>query len=207
MFSNLISQLKEQSALDKLDAVLEEVPKVRKELGYPPLVTPTSQLVGTQAVFNILSGERYKLVSNEVRDYTKGYYGRPPVPIDKKVKRKLIGNEKPIQCRPADLLQPEFNKIPQEVQPYIESEEDKLTYALFPQVASEFFKKRQTKRRKPTATQTPEQQKLEEVAALATALTVFLKSTTGIKALIPKRNTRSSKITPWVLATRQELIR
>jgi oxaloacetate decarboxylase alpha subunit len=205
MFSNLISQLKEQNALDKLNAVLEEVPKVRKELGYPPLVTPTSQLVGTQAVFNVLQGERYKLVSKEVKDYTKGYYGRPPAAIDKEIKKKIIGDDEPIKCRPADLLEPELNKIPKEILYHIESEEDRLTYALFPQVAAEFFKKRHAKQKEKELALTPEQQKLEEIAALSTAIAAFLKSTTEVKAVIPTRKTRSTRITPWVLATRQEL--
>lgn len=204
MFSNLISQLKEQNALDKLNVVLEEVPKVRRELGYPPLVTPTSQLVGTQAVFNVLTGERYKIISKEVKEYTRGYYGKPPALIDNGIKKKIIGNEEPIKCRPADLLEPELNKIPKDIQPYIESEEDTLTYALFPQVAVEFFKKRQVKQKEKTAVLTSEEQKLEEVAALSTAVAVFLKSIGEVKAVIPTRKTRSTRISQWVLAIRQE---
>jgi len=123
MFSNLLEQLREQNALERLDEVLEEVPKVRKELGYPPLVTPTSQLVGIQAVFNVLSGKRYSIVPKEVKDYVKGLYGKPPAPINEKVKRKVIGKEKPITCRPADLLEPVLDKIPDDVKPYIESDE------------------------------------------------------------------------------------
>jgi len=207
MFSNLISQLKEQNALDKLDAVLKEVPRVRKELGYPPLVTPTSQLVGTQAVFNVLSGERYKIVSKEVKDYVKGFYGKPPAAIDEKIKKKIIGDEEPIQCRPADLLEPELGKIPSEIKPYIESEEDELTYALFPKVAAEFFKKREAKRKEKAAALSPEQQELEEVAALSVAVAAFLKSTHEVKAVIPVRKMGIGRLSPWVLAARQELVR
>jgi pyruvate/oxaloacetate carboxyltransferase len=205
MFSNLISQLKEQNALNRLDAVLKEVPHVREDLGYPPLVTPTSQLVGTQAVFNVLSDERYKIVPNEVRDYVKGFYGRPPAPINEDIKRKIIGDEEPIQCRPADLLELQLDKIPEDVKPYIRSEEDKLTYALFPKVAVEFFKKREARRKEKVAALTPEQQELEEVAALSVAVAAFLKSTRAIKAVIPTRKVGKRTITPWVLAARQEL--
>ena len=131
MFSNLLEQLKEQNALHRLKEVLEEVPRVRKELGYPPLVTPTSQLVGIQAVFNVLSGKRYSIVPNEIKDYVKGLYGRPPAPIDQKVKKKIIGDEEPITCRPADLLESALDKIPEEVKPYIESEEDRCLHPCF----------------------------------------------------------------------------
>ena len=119
MFSNLLEQLREQKALDRLNEVLEEVPKVRKELGYPPLVTPTSQLVGIQAVLNVISGKRYSIVPKEIKDYVKGLYGKPPAPIDEKIKKKIIGDEKPITCRPADLLEPALDKIPDDVKPYI----------------------------------------------------------------------------------------
>lgn len=110
MLSNLVSQLKEQKAMDKYDEVLKETARVRKDLGYPPLVTPTSQIVGTQAVFNVVLGERYKMISKEVKDYIRGLYGRPPAPIDPEVRKKAIGDEKPITCRPADLLSPEYEK-------------------------------------------------------------------------------------------------
>ena len=207
MFSNLISQLREQNAMDKLDMVLKEVPHVREELGYPPLVTPTSQLVGTQAVFNVLSGERYKIVPKEVRDYVKGFYGRSPAPINEKIKRKIIGDEVPIKCRPADLLEPELGRIPREVRPYIESEEDELTYALFPKVAVDFFRKRKAKREEKHVSLTPEEQELEEIAALSVALASFLRSTREVKAVIPLRKHRDRGISPWVLAARQDLAR
>ncbi|UCE95134.1 MAG: oxaloacetate decarboxylase subunit alpha [Candidatus Bathyarchaeota archaeon] len=203
MFSNLISQLKEQNALDKLEEVLEEVPHVREELGYPPLVTPTSQLVGTQAVFNVLSDERYKIVSKEVKNYVKGLYGRPPALIKQKMMKKIIGDEKPIKCRPADLLEPELGKISAEVKPYIENDEDELTYALFPNAALEFFKKRKEK----TMSIAPELQELEKVAALSVALATFLRHTREVKLVTPARKAKTGRISPWVLAARQNLIR
>jgi len=119
----------------------------------------------------------------------------------------IIGDEKSIQCRPADLIEPELNKIPEEIQPYIGSDEDTLTYALFPQVAAEFFKKREARRKEKAAALTPEEQELEEVAALSAAVAAFLKSTREVKAVIPTRKPGARKITPWVLAARQELAR
>ena len=142
MLSNLISQLESQNRLDLFDEVLKEVPKVRKDLGYPPLVTPTSQIVGTQAVFNVITGERYKMVPNEVKDYVKGLYGQPAVPISDDIKQKIIGDEKVVSCRPADLMEPQLQSIKEEMKEYLEQEEDVLTYALFPQVATNFFKDR-----------------------------------------------------------------
>jgi pyruvate/oxaloacetate carboxyltransferase len=207
MFSNLISQLREQNAENRLDDVLKEVPRVRKELGYPPLVTPTSQLVGTQAVFNVLSGERYKIVPKEIKDYVKGLYGRPPAPINEEIRKKIIGNEEPIQSRPADLLEPELGKIPEDTKPYVESEEDELTYALFPKVATDFFKKREAKRKTQASVLTPEQQELEEVAALSVAVAAFVKSTHEVKAVIPARRTGNGRTSLWVLAARQEMVR
>ncbi len=142
MISNLVSQLKEQKSLDRLDDVLEEIPRVRKELGFPPLVTPTSQVVGVQAVFNVLMGERYKVIPDEVKDYIRGLYGRPPGQIDEEVRKKAIGEEKIITCRPADLLEPQLDRLDAEVERYIEQEEDQLTYLLFPQVGLKFLKNR-----------------------------------------------------------------
>jgi len=204
MFSNLLEQLKEQKALHRLKEVLEEVPKVRKELGYPPLVTPTSQLVGIQAVLNVISGERYSIVPKEIKDYVKGLYGKPPAPIDPKVKKKIIGEEKPITTRPADLLEPALNRIPEDVKAYIESEEDKLTYALFPQTALEFFRKRKTRREEVKTAVLPERLlELEEVGAISAAVATYLASSRGTKALIPikPKSSRSN----WVLAGRQSL--
>ncbi len=148
MMSNLISQLQEQNALDRYEEVLKEIPRVREDLGYPPLVTPTSQIVGIQAVMNVLFGERYKVVSKEVKNYVKGYYGRPPAPIKEEIKKKIIGDEEPITVRPADLLPPELEKARKELNGYMEKEEDVLTYALFPQVAMKFFRDREAKKYK-----------------------------------------------------------
>lgn len=148
MLSNLVSQLESQGALDRFEEVLEEVPKVREDLGYPPLVTPMSQMVGTTAVFNVLLGERYKMVPKEAKNYVKGLYGRPAVPIKEEIKKKIIGDEEVFTGRPADLLEPELDKLREEIKQYIEQEEDVLSYALFPQVALDFFKYRQVEKYK-----------------------------------------------------------
>ena len=142
MLSNLVSQLKEQDALDKFDDVLKEMPQVRAELGYPPLVTPTSQIVGTQAVLNVLMGERYKVIPKEVKDYVRGLYGRPPQKISDEIVAKIIGDEEPITCRPADLLEPEYEKAKKEAEEMgiVKKEEDILTYALYPAIAPAFLK-------------------------------------------------------------------
>jgi pyruvate/oxaloacetate carboxyltransferase len=204
MFSNLLEQLREQKALNRLNEVLEEVPKVRKELGYPPLVTPTSQLVGIQAVCNVLSGKRYSIVPKEIKDYVKGFYGKPPAPIDPKVKKKIIGEEEPITCRPADLLEPVLDKIPAEVKPYIGNEEDKITYVLFPQTALEFFKRREVQREEAKPAISPERiAELEEVAAVSVAVATYVTSSYGVKALIPARI--KGVTSSWVLAGRQSL--
>ena len=204
MFSNLLEQLREQKALDRLSEVLEEVPRVRKELGYPPLVTPTSQLVGIQAVLNVISGKRYSIVPKEIKDYVKGLYGKPPAPIDPKIRKKIIGDEQPITTRPADQLEPALDKIPNEVRLYIETEEDKITYALFPQIALEFFKKRKTKREEAKTAIPPERlAELEEVAALSATVATYLTSSASIKALMQTRP--KGVISPWVLAGRQTL--
>ncbi len=142
MLSNLISQLKEQGAGEKLEEVLQEVPKVRKDLGYPPLVTPTSQIVGTQAVLNVISGERYKMISKETKGLVRGDYGRLPAEPDADVVKKCIGNEERITCRPADLLKPEYEKYKKEMEQYYTKEEDVLSYCMFPQVSEKFFKQR-----------------------------------------------------------------
>ena len=128
--------------MDKYRDCLAEVPKVRKELGYPPLVTPTSQIVGTQAVFNVLIGERYKVVPTEVKNYVLGYYGRPPAPIDPEVQKKIIGDEQPITVRPADLIEPGLEKAKKAIAPYLQKPEDILSQAIFPQVAPNFLKER-----------------------------------------------------------------
>ena len=142
MLSNLLSQLKQAGKEDQLDKVLEEVPRVRKDSGYPPLVTPTSQIVGTQAVFNVITGERYKICTNEFKGLVAGEYGTTPMPIDPEFQKKIIGDQKVITCRPADLLEPELDKLRSEIAEWIEQPEDVLSYAQFPKVAIDFFKKR-----------------------------------------------------------------
>jgi pyruvate carboxylase subunit B len=141
MLSNLVSQLVEQKAMDKYEEVLVEIPKVRKDLGYPPLVTPTSQIVGTQAVLNVITGDRYKMVPKEVKDYVKGLYGKSPAMIDPKVRLKVLCDEEPITVRPADLLAPEYENAKKEVDALklAKQDEDYLTYALYPQVALKFL--------------------------------------------------------------------
>lgn len=206
MFSNLISQLKEQNAMNRLKEVLEEVPKVRKDLGYPPLVTPTSQIVGTQAVLNVISGERYKIVPKEVKDYVKGLYGKSPSPISEKIRKKIIGNEEVITQRPADLLKPELNNIPKEAKPYLKNEEDKLTYILFPKAAIEFFKKRETQQEDKLSQLTAEEkEQLKKVAAVSAAIAVFISSTKEAKAVIPQRKTETVSL--WTLTSRQALLK
>ena len=142
MLSNLISQLKEQGAIDRYTDVLDEMPRVRKDMGYPPLVTPTSQIVGIQSVMNVLGGERYKTVSNEVKEYMKGMYGKSPAPVDPEISKKIIGDEEVITCRPADLLEGEFEKFKKEGEEkgFVKSDEDALTYALYPPIAPKFLK-------------------------------------------------------------------
>ncbi|MEI8243949.1 MAG: pyruvate carboxylase subunit B [bacterium] len=141
MISNLRSQLQQQGALDRLGEVLEELPRARQDLGYPPLVTPTSQIVGVQSVMNVLAGERYGMVPQETKDYVKGLYGRSPAPIDPEIAKKILAGEKPITCRPADLLQPRLPIAAKELDPkLIQAEEDILSYCLFPEVALGYFK-------------------------------------------------------------------
>lgn len=143
MLSNLLSQLTEQGLQDKYEEVLAEVPKVRADLGYPPLVTPLSQMVGTQALMNVISGERYKLVPSEIKDYVKGLYGQSPAPIKDEIKEIIIGDAEVITVRPADLLAPQLPAFREEVAEYAKSEEDVLMYALFPQQAQDFLGRRE----------------------------------------------------------------
>lgn len=143
MLSNLISQLKQQNALDKLNEVLAETPRVRKDLGYPPLVTPMSQMVGVQAATNVLLGERYKSVSKEVKAYVRGEYGLAPGEVDPKLIKKLLGDEKLTSTRFADTLVPEFEKVKNEIKNIAKTDEDVLSYILFPQIAEKFFKKKE----------------------------------------------------------------
>ena len=142
MLSNLVSQLKQAGKSELLPEVLEEVPRVREDAGFPPLVTPTSQIVGTQAVYNVILGERYKMVTNEFKGLVRGEYGKNPVPVSEEFRKKIIGDEEPIVCRPADNLKPEIDILRERVAPYAEQEEDLLTLALFEQVAIKFFEAR-----------------------------------------------------------------
>lgn len=166
MASNLLSQLREQKAEKRLDEVLAEVPKVREDLGYPPLVTPTSQIVGVQSVMNVLAGERYKLVPKEVKDYVKGLYGRSPAPIRESVLLKILGDEKPIKGRPADLLEPMMPRVRRELsKDLVKQEEDYVSYAIFPEVALKFFQWRKN----PTAPEPAQEKKPQPAARPATS--------------------------------------
>jgi oxaloacetate decarboxylase alpha subunit len=142
MLSNLTSQLRQQGAAHRYEEVLAETPRVREEMGFPPLVTPSSQIVGTQATLNVVTGQRYKVVPEEVKNYVRGYYGRPPAPIDPEVRKLVIGDEQPISCRPADLLEPGMDKARQDVGELARDEQDVISYALFPQVARPFLERR-----------------------------------------------------------------
>ena len=146
MFSNMLKQLKDAGKEDKLDEVLAEIPRVREDAGYPPLVTPTSQIVGTQAVFNVILGERYKMVTKEFKGLVHGDYGKTPAPIKPEFTKKILGDEQPITCRFADTLAPEMDKLKAEAAKWATQEEDVLTYAMFPQVAPKFFDKRNAKK-------------------------------------------------------------
>ncbi len=148
MLSNLVSQLKEMGQEDKYEQVLEEVPRVRKDFGEPPLVTPSSQIVGTQAVLNVVSGERYKMVTKESKKLLSGEFGQTVKPFDPEVQKKCIGDTKPITCRPADLIKPQLAEMEKEMAQYKQQDEDVLSYALFPQVATEFFKYREAQQNK-----------------------------------------------------------
>ncbi len=141
MYSNLVNQLKEAGQLDKLEKVLEEVPYVREAMGYPPLVTPSSQIVGTQATLNVLAG-RWKIVPKEVYNLFKGMYGQPPAPMNEEIRKKILGKDEPVTCRPADLIEPELEKAAKEIKPWMTQPEDVLTYVLFPAVAKDFLMKK-----------------------------------------------------------------
>jgi len=170
MISNLVSQLKEQDALNRMDEVLAEIPQVRKDLGYPPLVTPTSQIVGSQAVFNVLiDGKRYRNVTKEVKDYVRGYYGRTPALVSDEIRKMIIGDEEVITVRPADLLEPAYAKMKEEAEKagLVKKEEDILTYILYPAIAPAFLKGEKTgeelPRKQPVATPAPEMPNQMEV--------------------------------------------
>ena len=146
MLSNLVSQLKQAGKEDKFLEVLREVPRVREDLGFPPLVTPSSQIVGTQAVMNVVTGERYKMVPKETKDIVKGMYGKTPAPISDEIVKKIIGEEERITCRPADTLEPELEKVKKDMAEFLEQDEDVLTWAMFPQVAQKYFEWRKAQK-------------------------------------------------------------
>ena len=154
MLSNLVSQLTAQKAAHRYEEVLREIPKVREDMGFPPLVTPLSQMVGTQAVFNVLTGERYKMVPKEIKDLVKGLYGKTPAPIGKDIVAKIIGEDEIFTGRPADLILPEYEKVKNEISDHAKSEEDVLTYAMFPQVARTYFENRDNNIKKESKVQT-----------------------------------------------------
>jgi oxaloacetate decarboxylase alpha subunit len=217
MLSNLVSQLKQSNAANKYQEVLQEVPRVREDFGYPPLVTPTSQIVGTQAVLNVLMGERYKMVPKESKALVKGEYGKTPSSIPAAITQKILGEEKPITCRPADLIEPELESIKAKIKDYMVQDEDVLTYALLPQVAEAFFKQRQkgpevqaepeaeTEPVKAAETQSkqPEQNghKIDDhvVAAITAAVTAYGEETDSQYMI---RSIRQTGMSPWTLAGR-----
>ncbi len=159
MISNLANQLKEQNALDRMPEVLTEIPAVRRDLGYPPLVTPTSQIVGTQAVLNVLTGKRYQTITNEVKRYLQGGYGMAPAAINPTLQQQAIGNEELIECRPADLLKPEMERLRGDVLELAKSEEDVLTYAMFPEIGRQFLEQRAAGSLVPEPLEPPEDKK------------------------------------------------
>lgn len=202
MLSNLVSQLKQSNAFDKYEEVLKEVPRVREEFGYPPLVTPTSQIVGTQAVLNIVTGERYKMVPKESKMLVKGEYGKTPAPTPEDIRKKILGDEPINTCRPADLITPELEKIKNEIKDYIEQDEDVLSYALLPQVAEKFFKGRIEKRN-----QLVEVKNDNEVIAVISAALNSINTKPGRK-LVVKSFRRIPQTSPvWSSAGRVERLR
>jgi pyruvate/oxaloacetate carboxyltransferase len=190
MLSNLVSQLRQQGAMDRYYDVLGEIPRVREDLGFPPLVTPSSQIVGTQATLNVLLGERYKVIPEEVKEYIRGYYGRTPAPINPELQHRAIGKEQPITCRPADMLRPGWEKARQEIGDLAKSEEDLLCYALFPQVGRMFLERRARGLG----------DKIELAAAVA-AMLYEQRSKTKTEPVSP----RAAQVVPWKMANRSGL--
>jgi len=192
MMSNFATQLREAKQDHKLHDVLEEVPRVRAELGYVPLVTPTSQIVGTQATLNVIMGQRYKTCTNETKNLVRGMYGKTPAPISAEIRKKIIGDEKPITVRPADLLPPEFDKLAAEVKQYARNEEDVLSYALFPQVALDFFKEREMAEKGAN---------IRELAAIAALFVAQAE-----KRRKAKKTSAKGEVDAWRLAARREAV-
>lgn len=215
MLSNLVSQLKQSNAVNKYEEVLKEVPRVREDFGFPPLVTPTSQIVGTQAVLNVLMGERYKMVPKESKALVKGEYGKTPAPIPEEITKKILGEEQPITCRPADLIEPELESIKAKIKDLMIQDEDVLSYALLPQVAETFFKNRrdgiipeESKPLPPKAAAPAPAPKQEQngngvsdqvVAAISAAVTALGEEYDTQFAI---RSIRQTSISPWTLAGR-----
>lgn len=197
MLSNLVSQLKQANAASKYEEVLKEVPKVRGNFGYPPLVTPTSQIVGTQAVMNVLTGERYKMVPKESKALLKGEYGKTPAPVSKELQKKILGNETPITCRPADLIEPELDKIRNEIKDSIEQEEDVLSYALFPQVAGKFFEWRKNSGN----------DKDGQIAAVISAAVHEISALSGVDLVVKSFRKLSDKTPIWGMVGRMQRYR
>lgn len=210
MLSNLISQLKQANASEKYDEVLNEIPRVRKDFGYPPLVTPTSQIVGSQAVMNVLMGERYKMVPKESKALVKGEYGKTPTSIPADIIKKILGDEEQITCRPADLIASELESTRDKIKEYIDQDEDVLSYALLPQVAENFFKMRRTGF--PAAVKEPVKEALSKkedtapdasVAAAISAVVAVLNDESENQLLV--RSIRPAGVNPWVLRGRLNL--
>ncbi len=197
MLSNLVSQLKQSNAMDKYDEVLREIPRVREELGYPPLVTPTSQIVGIQAVMNVITGGRYKMVTKETKALVRGEYGKTPAPIPESIRKMILGDEQPITVRPADLIPPELDNIKAQIGDLMRQDEDILSYALFPQVAEGFFKKRNT----------PGTDSADDDEDVITAvITAAVCAASGNETIPVIRSVRRVDNTPsaWIIAGRME---
>jgi len=186
MLSNLVSQLREQKAEHFYHEVLLEVPRVREELGYPPLVTPSSQIVGTQATLNVVLGQRYKVIPEEVKNYVRGFYGRPPAPINPEIQKLIIGDEEPITCRPADLLDPGMEKARLEIGNLAKNDEDVISYALFPQVARPFLERRVR----------GDDENIAKIAAIAAQMAIEMDNNVCQQASIPERANHST-MTSW----------
>ncbi|KJS21760.1 MAG: hypothetical protein VR72_08875 [Clostridiaceae bacterium BRH_c20a] len=197
MLSNFISQLSQANALDKFEAVLQEVPRVRADMGFPPLVTPSSQIVGSQAVLNILTGERYKMVTNEVKNYMKGLYGKAPGEVNEEIRKKIIGDERPITVRPADLLEPQIESAKQEIGELAKNMEELLLYILFPQVAKPFLEGTSTaEESQPKSVAKKEEQQVEPKPMAVAPINTNLSSGVGSAASFAanRKNTRTGGI-------------
>ena len=207
MLSNLVSQLKQANASDKYEEVLKEIPRVREDFGFPPLVTPTSQIVGTQAVMNVLTGERYKMVPKESKALVKGEYGKTPVEISKDVQDIILKGEAPITCRPADLIEPELESIKEKAKGYMKKDEDALTYAMFPQVAEQFFEKRDNgnllkEELKEVEKQESKQENQDEIVAAITAAVNVISEEEDVELIVKSFKRVPQTHSTWSLAGR-----